>query len=288
VSVFIAVGHNGLRLSSPDGTRWEHEQLGKEGEIYRAAVYGNGLFAAVGSYGGDNIVAASANGMEWKTAKNAAKYSKYFRGLVFGNGQFIAVGGDPVTVGAAKPFVATSRDGIEWSAFQEISGKFILRRVAAGDGLFVGIGDRGRRSWSRDGVHWQDVEKVKAVDTMIDVAFGNGVFVGVGMHGLRMSTSDGAAWSDPIRGHEGEHLNSILWTGKEFVAVGAGVTYKSPDGQQWTSTPNVDAPTTAVFGRGVFVGSSWKGRILRSSDGVQWVEVFKAPQHVEAFAFGGT
>ena len=127
---------------------------------------------------------------------------------------------------------------------------------------------------------------MKAVDTMTDVAFGNGVFVGVGLHGLRMSTADGANWTEAVRGNEGEHLNSICWTGKQFVAVGAGVTYMSPDGKQWTASPNQNAPTTATFGDGVFVGALWKGRVVHSADGVNWKDVHRASQHVEALAFG--
>ena len=34
---FVAVGHNGLRLVSADGTAWPDRQVGKEGEMYRAA-----------------------------------------------------------------------------------------------------------------------------------------------------------------------------------------------------------------------------------------------------------
>ena len=53
------------------------------------------------------------------------------------------------------------------------------------------------------------------------------VFVGVGLHGLRRMSTDGVKWSDPIHGVEGEHLNSIMFAGRQFVAVGAGATYFS-------------------------------------------------------------
>ena len=134
---------------------------------------------------------------------------------------------------SASAFVSTSSDGTTWSDFQSISGKFILRRAAFGNGLFVGVGDRGRRAYSRDGLHWDDVPGVKPLDTLIDVAFGNGVFVGVGLHGLRRSTRDGVTWSEPVRGREGEHLNAIVWADDRFVAVAPGATFLSPDGQAW-------------------------------------------------------
>src|SRR5262249_53293271 len=124
---FVAVGHHGLRLTSPDGQRWTDAQLGKEGETYRAAAFGNGHFATVGSYGGDNIFAATENGSVWQTGKREAKYVHYLRGLGFGKGMFLGLGGDPGAVGDSKPFVMTSSDGMTWSDATMISGKNMLR-----------------------------------------------------------------------------------------------------------------------------------------------------------------
>ena len=284
--MFVAVGHDGLRLASGDGKHWTPPLTGKEGEVYRAAAFGNGVFAAVGSFGGRNIMAATKDGAAWSAASNDAKYSRYYRGLCFGDGRFVALGGDPGAVGVASAFVSTSTDGAAWSEFQSISGRYILRRAAFGNGLFVGVGDRGRRAYSRDGLSWDDVPGVKPLDTLIDVAFGNGVFVGVGLHGLRLSTRDGIHWSPPIRGREGEHLNAIVWADDRFVAVAPSATFVSPDGQSWERLPSTNAPLTLCYGNGTFLGARYKGRILRSTDAVRWDEVLKSPQHVEAVAFG--
>ena len=286
-SLFVAVGHNGQRLVSANGSDWKHLQLGKEGETYRAVAAGLGRYVAVGSYGGENILAVTTDGATWQTLKKEAKYVKYLRGLGFGNGMFVGIGGDPGSVGSSKPFVSTSTDGLTWGEFTEIPGKHILRRIAWGNGRWVGVGDRGRRSTSADGKVWQDPPETKAIDTLVDVAFGSGVFVGVGLHGLRMTTEDGLKWSAPVRGEEGEHLNTIVWAGDRFVAVGAGATWFSPDGTTWKREPNVDAPVTVAFGNKVFVGANWKGRLLRSTDGVKWEQTHKAENHIEAVCFGG-
>lgn len=284
--MFVAVGHNGLRLSSSDGKTWKHEQTGKEGEVFRAIAFGNGMFSAVGSYGGKNIMAASSDGEAWSLSENDAKYVRYYRGLCFGDKRFIALGGDPGGVGVAAAFISSSSDGKSWGEFQPIPGKFMIRRAAFGDGRFVGVGDRGRRSRSIDAVNWEDVENVKALDTLVDIAYGNGIFVGVGLHGLRMTTRDGVSWSDPLRGEEGEHLNSILFAEERFVAVGAGATYFSTDGAKWERVTNQDAPLTACYGEGVFVGTKWKGKLMHSKDAVKWSMVHQAPAHVESVAFG--
>jgi len=286
--MFLAVGHNGVRITSKDGQTWNKPILGKEGEVYRAAAYGNGHFAVVGTYGGENIMASTADGAAWDTGKRDAKYAHYFRGITFADGFFLATGGDPGSVGAAKPFVAVSKDGATWEDNFQIDGKFILRRLAFGNGVWVGVGDRGRIAASPDGKTWKDTEGTKPIDTMVDVTFGNGVFVGVGLNGLRRTSKDGAAWSDPIRGNEGEHLNSILFTGRQFVAVGAGATYFSTDARDWKRMPNNNAPTFATFGAGICVGTSWRGRLLRSLDGIDWKDVHKCEQPIEAVAFGAT
>src|SRR3954454_17334279 len=184
--LFVAVGHNGQRIASPDGIDWSKPQLGKEGEVYRAVAFGNARYVAVGTYGGDNILASSKDGNSWETAKKDGKYKDYVRGLGFGGGTFLGIGGDPGSVGSSAPFVTTSADGLKWSDFTPIKGKNILRRLAYGKGpdgkgLWVGVGDGGRRAASRDGLDWTDAPDVKAIDTLVDVAFGApggaGIFV---------------------------------------------------------------------------------------------------------------
>jgi len=285
-SLFVAVGHDGLRSVSADGKNWEPSQFGKEGEIYRAAAVGNGRAVAVGTYGGNNILASTPDGKTWKVIQQDAKYAHYARGLAFGDKRFVVVGGDPGAVGSGRPFVLITADGEKWDGPTEIVGKFIIRRIAYGNELWVGVGDRGRRAASNNATDWKDMLDVKAIDTLIDIAFGNGVFVGVGLHGLRMRTVDGLKWTDRLVGDEGEHLNAIVWAKDRFVAVGAGATYTSPDGLKWERHANTDAPTTVTFGDGVFLGPRWKGRLMRSTNAIRWEEVFKSDRHIEAVAWG--
>ncbi|QEL18943.1 WD40/YVTN/BNR-like repeat-containing protein [Limnoglobus roseus] len=285
-SLFIAVGLDGLRMRSTDGRTWTDAQTGKEGESYRAAAFGNGLCVAVGSYGGDNILAATADGKTWKTGKHEAKYVKYFRGLTHGDGQFVALGGDPGSVGSSKPFVMFSKDGLTWDGPHDVPGKHILRRAAWGGGRFVAVGDRGRRATSTDGKAWQDAPETKAIDTLVDVTFGNELFVGVGLHGLRMASHDGLKWTARQTGEEGEHLNSIVFANGKFIAVGTGATYTSADGEKWERAVNENAPQVVTHAGSVFIGAAWKGRLLASSDGVSWKETHKADRHVLAVAAG--
>jgi len=286
MSLFVAVGHHGQRVVSENGADWKNLQLGKEGEVYRAVAFGSGVHVAVGNFGGSNLYGATRDGASWQLSSKDGQYRYFLRALVFGDGGFLGIGGDPGAVGSSSPFVVRSADGLAWTDYLPIAGKNILRRVAWGGGRFVGVGDRGRRSVSADGKEWKDAAATKAVDTLVDVAFGAGRFVGVGLHGLRSATEDGLAWPHRFAGEEGEHLNSVIWTGERFVAVGQGATYFSPDGLEWTRKENKDAPLIAAYGTGVFVGTTWKGRILLSKDAIEWKDVYKAEHHLEAVAFG--
>jgi hypothetical protein len=286
MSLFVAVGHHGQRVVSENGADWKNLQLGKEGEVYRAVAFGAGVGVAVGNFGGSNLFAATRDGAAWDLSTRDGQYKYYLRAVTFGDGGFVGIGGDPGAVGSSAPFVVQSADGRKWTDYTPISGKHILRRIAWGGGRFVGVGDRGRRSVSTDARDWKDAAATKAVDTLVDVTFGAGRFVGVGLHGLRSATEDGLAWPHRFPGEEGEHINSVIWTGDRFVAVGQGATYFSPDGLEWTRKENKDAPLSATFGAGVFVGTNWKGRILLSKDAIEWKEVYKAEHHLEAVSFG--
>lgn len=283
---FVAIGHQGLRLSSPDGRTWDNLQTGKEGEIYRAVAFGNQRIVAVGNYGGDNLLASSPDTISWKVQR--INQGNTIRGLSFGNGRFMAVGGDAGAVGDSRPFLVTSTNGEDWSSLIPLSGKNTIRRLAFGNNTIVGVGDRGTRTASPDGKTWQLAPDVRAIDTLIDIAFGKGIFVGVGLNGLRMTSTNGLRWEARQLGEEGEHLNSIVWTGDRFVAVGLGATYTSPDGTNWKRTENQNAPLFMTHGSGCFLGANWKGRILRSDDAIDWKQVFRAPHHIEAITFLGS
>jgi len=290
--VFIAVGEDGLRMFSRDGRDWTNRTTGKEGEIFSTACFTSGRCLVGGRYGGENQFRTTGDGVAWLSSKYDAQYTTYVRLLIPHDGKFHALIGD--NSGATRPpaFI-TTEDGVNWSKPQPITlpnkdqrANALLRRYAQGNGLIVAVGDYGRRSVSPDLINWQNTPNAKPVDTLIDVAFGNGLFVGGGMHGLRMISSDGLTWTDRVTGEEGEHINCMIFDGKQFVGIGQGATYISADGKAWQRTPNQNAPTSAAFGAGVYVGSLWPGRMLRSIDGILWEEIVKVPQHANGFSYG--
>jgi hypothetical protein len=279
-NTFLAAGENGTCLLSTDGKLWKAVRTGKDGEVFNSTCIASGRAVTSARYGGRNTFTTSTDGTTWKDSEFDAKYSKYIRGLFHFKDQFHAVGGD------GELFALTSPDGINWSEPKSITGKHTLRRYAMGNGMILGVGDYGRRSVTTDGLTWEDTPDAKPVDTCIDVAFGNDVFAAGGLHGMCMSSRDGLAWEHRQVGEEGEHINAMLWNGKQFVGVGLGATYTSHDGTNWQRHPNTNAPTRAVFGNGIFVGSLYRGRLLVSADAITWEETTRVTPNMESLVFG--
>jgi len=284
--MFLAVGANGARITSDDGRSWPSDAGGESEVNYTVATFGAGKFVTIGKRGPTSYFAHSSSGTSWDETEVKTGHGGGITGVVYGNEKFIAFAGDAVTVGKADPRVYLSDDGTSWSDAIGIPGKFVLRRAAYGNDTWVAVGDRGRIATSKDGEEWEDVPDTKAINTLIDIAFGNGIFVGTGLHGLRMYSDDGKKWSEPEIGTEGEHINSILWTGSAFVGVGDGGTYGSTDGKTWERVENENAPTFATYGNNLFVGVAWKGRILVSPDANKWEEVYKSSSNFEAITYG--
>jgi hypothetical protein len=289
--VFLATGEKGTRVFSQDGKTWTHLQTDRDGVLLKYAGFLNGRCVAAGQYGGDRLAFVTTDGVKWDSLKLPGQpYATRLDALFVSANRFHAI----LFEDNSKFQAITSEDGKNW-----LPGKSILddwkvlrhdahlRRFAQGNECLVLVGDYGARlSRKIDAEKFEAVPKALAKDTLIDIAFGNGVFVGGGLHGLRMRSKDGLEWTDRTVGEEGEHINSMIFDGKQFLAIGQGATYRSEDGQKWERIPNRNAPTACAFGNGVYVGSLWPGKLLRSTDAVRWEQVHELPHHVLALTYG--
>lgn len=281
---FVAVGRMGLRMTSADGATWSAPQLHKDPHTLGAIAAGNGCVVAVGMNGtGSNAFWRSTDLQKWEVQTAKSDYVYMVRSVGFGGGQFMTLLSGGVNADDAGN-AQLSSDGLQWGERIKRAKKS-LNRVRFAAGQWVGIGSHGLKSASPDGRTWQDAPDQVAADTLIDLVYGKGVWVGVGLNGLRMASPDGLKWGAKQLGEEGEHLHAVVFTGKEFVAVAPTATFTSPDGQTWTRKPTNDAPVSCAYGKGVFVGAAYKGRILVSKDAIAWKQVLKLDHHVQAVAF---
>jgi hypothetical protein len=287
-------GFGGIHRSE-DGMQWSqvHQETAKDKKErmaygFFAFAQGKGVLVAVG--GGDNIskggnvrMLASQDGAAWEGPIWRFDNGGAMLCAAFGKDRFVCQGGE-----GPFAFFSTSLDGREWTEpgknrIEKWQGwTRMIQKLAFGNDRFVGIGATRRVVTSSDGLTWKDhPDERQTRPPFISLAFGNGVFVAGGMHGLRARSTDGETWENVVLGEVGEHLNEIVWTGREFVALGIEVTYKSPDGIEWTKFPSDVRASRGCTGAGLFICTNLRGtECYRSSDAVRWEAVPKDPDRL--------
>jgi len=290
-SVFVACGENGLRAFSRDGKVWTHLQTDREGVLLNHACFFRGQCYTGGRYGGELTLFQTADGLTWQSQKLPSKPFVERLELLFATDTEVCA---IISTDGAPIQAILSKNGRDWSPRQtlfddrrSIARDAHIRRVARGNDRIVLIGDYGVRL-SAPTLHDKFIAaaKAEAKDTLIDITFGNGVFVGGGLHALRMRSRDGRVWTDRTLGEEGEHINRMIFDGKQFLGIGQGATYRSVDGVEWERIPNQNAPTVAAYGDGIYVGALWPGKLLHSRDAIHWNVVQEFPQHVHSLEHG--
>jgi len=291
--IYVGVGYGGRRIVSHDGKEWEiaaewAAMGGDDSDNLMGLVYARGLFVASGggtpkrdkAVGGHILV--SRNGKEWREV-----YTARFRvhPVLFGNDRFVA--------GGPGRNVLYSADGETWKEGAKLTAKEAshYRYGAFGNGLFVFIGNAGGNS----PVTWvavtRDGEKLDHIATDLPpvrgLTFANGRFVAIGPDGLRMASSDGKEWKQHAR-EEGQDLNWVVWTGKEFVCGGGKAAYHSADGAKWEKWPAAIPCSVKCVTETGWVGTTWPGQMWHSPDGKTWTRAkAMTPNGINKVVFGG-
>lgn len=292
--VYVAVGYGGRRIRSTDGVNWDlaaewAEKGGDDRNNLISVAYGNGTFVVVGGgvtdkNGPGGRILTSADGKEWKE-HTGLKFRVH--PVLFGQGRFVAGGPDYRLL--------HSTDGAKWETGGKIAEPAAthFRMGAFGNGSFVFAGN-GRKSEQE--IHWvvtsKDGTAIENERTDLPpvraMTYGNGRFVVVGPDGLRMSSADGSKWEHEVKEAK-VTLDSVVWTGKEFLASGSGKGYASADGKTWTPWPK-PVPCSVLYAnaeRQVWIGTSWPGQMWSSTDGVEWKRTKEmTPNGINAAAFG--
>lgn len=192
-SEFLAGGHAGAILTSPDGRVWSPSPVDCKGIVSRFARSGS-LVVAV-CQGGD--ILARTDGGAWKVVTNL------------------------------KP--STGRDeihpcAIAWSGNQFAAAGLVEQWT--GDRSFSTLEWGGAMLTSRDGVNWAAQRCAKPV---LDVVWTGSTFAAIRNDGFLMLSEDGSKWSTGLLPVVSGR--SITWTGSEF-AIGAdnGVVLTGQEG----------------------------------------------------------
>lgn len=263
--IFVAVGEQGRRVSSTDGStfandqRWTDGTKGADEDLFDVA-YGAGQFVAVGGGPVNGYLLRSRDGRDWQ---ELPPVKDQVTTITFGHGRFVA---------NHCGELLSSTDGERFTAGRRLDWKGDIRalRSACGDTeagfRYVTVGDidlrveRRRSHWravTEDGVTYQhaDLDQPGAVD----VAYGSGHFVVVGPAGLIESSHDGQAW-ERHGAPATENFTRVIWTGSQFLISGGMNAWVSPDGLNW-KPEGYPFPAKAYLGvGGFFLGLDFKKR----------------------------
>ncbi|MBI5609649.1 MAG: hypothetical protein HY902_12325 [Deltaproteobacteria bacterium] len=239
-------------LTSDDAATWTEQKTSGSMNWLGAVAASPTMFAMVGGWGGDTGIFTSPDGITW--TDHFALGSGKNTGIVWADSQFVAAGPSTPTspdglkwtphgatgfraiawngkffvgVGASCG-VGTSPDAVTWTNTQCLPSRTnTLTAVVWTGSQFVAVGGKGIAITSVDGVKWED----RTWDTKCEfagVASNAAGFVIVGQHTypdlsscLMTLSADGKNWAK-ADGIPGQGLNAIIWTGKQFVAVGNG------------------------------------------------------------------
>jgi len=220
----VAVSYWGEAVTSPDGIHWTVRPTGTSAWL-KAVCWTGAAFVAVGRQG---TVLTSPDGIAW-TLRIVAD-TVVFTDVTWTGTLLIAVGPDGIW---------TSPDAVAWTARSTGTPKSLMG-VAWAQGHAVAVGADSLIYTSVDGITWTG--HPSGVPGGLEYVAGNATefLAGQPLTGIMLRSADGITWTP--QDSLGTLLTSApLWTGSEWVLAGFNKKglriFKSPDGVQWTSSP---------------------------------------------------
>lgn len=289
---YVAVGNNGINLSTDFGNTWTNVStltVQGRGVAYGLDVNGNGLWIAVG--GGNGIIAKSTDGITWTAVANAASQ--------LSQGNKIAYGTDSagnrrwVLGGSGAKIMVYTNDGI---TFTQCSGISSITSVAY---ITCGINTNGTPLWiavgtgtqnllrSNDGITWTSfTDKTNLItNNAIGVhcaisKYNKPQYLNYTPGTTKLFASvDGITTSTAISSPFSIAINKIATNGTMWVAVGEGtntIAY-STNGITWTglgttlfSVKGTNVTWNATENKWYAYGSG-TNTTLTSTNGINWV-----------------
>ncbi len=323
---FVAVGIGDRALLSSDGLNWSEIDLGGSQFIWDLAWNGSQLVALGrrGYFGGPPTFFTSENGEVWQQFTIEREYAP--ESIAASGGRFVAVGSehdalvsDDGLTWTVSPYespreldnvvdggvhflavgndvVGTSLDGYTWSIEERATESRVYGLAWLGDG-YLAVGEDGFMMSSPDGSVWTQLS-AKSFDLpssweINELATDGSTVVGVGEGSLIITGKHGTEWvrrSPPVSWGE---LNSVIWAGSAFWAVGSPGVLRSSDGVLWSWPEMIgDFDITLfdiVWNGSLYVAVGWdqvpignRRSVITSRDGHDWTYqeiLFSDPLH---------
>jgi hypothetical protein len=244
-----------LGASNRDQVTWRAQSVDGGAAVLNDAVWGGGLYAAVGSGG---AILTSPNGVDWTSRESSASADLF--DAAWNGRRFVAVG-DGV--------ILSSDDGRVWT-YRSNANSGRLTSVAWGAGIFITVGSAPGRSGglvmtSPDGIFWTDLDISAPEPSAIDFA-GGYFFLATDEALLR--SADGRSW-DVVLSRSSGAMRAVAESNGRFVAVGDDLACISGDGAVWRCQANQNGFSHDVIAaRDRFFAASHA--VYSSLDGLHW------------------
>ena len=275
---FVAVGNNGVILTSTDAATWTLQQKTSGSEMVNYVTsnlfgvgYGGNKFVAVGDLA-CNIL-TSSDGTTWtlqqkidSTTITVVNYvTSSLNGVTYGGGKFVAVG--------ARGNILTSTDGTTWTLQQKTDSttmtmvnytSAILNDVVYASNKFVAVGANGTVLTSSDGASWT-IQTTPTTNDFSDVAYGDGTFAAVGFSGEINTSSDAITWTRNQKSQL-DRMSMTVMVNYTASRIGA----------------------LAYYGAGSFILGDFSGKIFQSSTDEDGVVTWTTNSMISPASLAGT
>ncbi|MEO3946966.1 leucine-rich repeat domain-containing protein [Gorillibacterium sp. CAU 1737] len=271
----------GVVAVSKDGITWKKVKTNQPNyEEMWSMAFGGGQFVAVG----DVTIMTSKDGIKWTFVRS----DTFWTDIYWAKDRFYAYGFVYINYATdeTKQINWTSKDGKAWSSAGFLNSPEQFPYVTLHNGKqYVTVTSMGTQA-STDGKAWKQTLKYpfQMPSTLSDSAVGNGKLVLVGGYrdtlGFVNASNQGSVqlnasgkWSSSIV-KKTFPLNNVIWTGKDFFAVGdLGKMMTSSDGLNWTtlvSPTKSNLSKVLLTSNGTYYVTGSGGLIMTSKDRKKW------------------
>lgn len=249
---FVAVGEDGVVLSSTDGLTWHAIDAGTNVTLRGVAAGSPGLVAV----GDDGVILTSPDGVAWQQRPSGT--TGRLNAVAWIGDRFVAVGAAAGEVLAG--LILTSADGATWEN-RTPAGLRPLYGVAGDTGHALAVGWTGMTAESHDGVTWvpgslgdvlQGCWFMLRPSFLYAVAVLDRRWIAVGLvvgdqypgTGISLAREEDARWSCSVTELPPQQFQfrAVAVTETSYTAVGLGGTAESHDGLTWESQWVAESP----------------------------------------------
>ncbi len=277
--VFVGLGYKGNEaVVSKDGITWKKYKTSKKDLTIWDIDYGGGLFYGVG----DQSLIYSKDGVNWTEINSTIYWYK----ATWVKDRFYLAGNERMKDGTYhRVMMSTTKDN-KLTPVKLSNDDATLFYILYNNEQLITSTSRGLLK-SKDGLGWTYIKRfpLHFFDAMNDAAASPDKMVMVGGYRASYDVPKGSYAASIRLDSNGVWksnemidsfpLNSVAWTGSEFLSVGhKGIIMASKDGITWSNLPSPTKNSLNVirkFGDKIYIGGD-NGTLYSSKDGRKWTK----------------